>query len=382
MKISYNWLKQYFKSEVSSEAILEALPLIGFDVEETEVLGPPQMEQVVVGEVIEFEAHPNADRLRLCKVKTAEGDDYHSIICGAKNFKAGDRVMVALPGAVLPGNFKIKKSKLRGIESQGMLCSAKELNIGQDHDGIMVLDASIALGTELNTLYSDTDIIFHLEVTPNRVDVLSHIGLARELLARFGGTVEAPKIQTDLPVADSLESNSVLQSLSVEATDVCPEYSAICIEGVQVGPSPDWLKQSLESVALRSINNIVDITNYVLHETGQPLHAFDSAKVSEQSLTIRYAKEGEKVNTLDEKTHTLNDTMVVIADASKPVAIAGVIGSADAEVDESTQSIILESAYFNPSSVRKTARRLNLSTDSSYRFERGVDPLGVRYGIE
>ena len=382
MKISYNWLKQYFKSEVSSEAILEALPLIGFDVEETEVLGPPQMEQVVVGEVIEFEAHPNADRLRLCKVKTAEGDDYHSIICGAKNFKAGDRVMVALPGAVLPGNFKIKKSKLRGIESQGMLCSAKELNIGQDHDGIMVLDASIALGTELNTLYSDTDIIFHLEVTPNRVDVLSHIGLARELVARFGGTVEAPKIQSDLPVADSLESNSVLQSLSVEATDVCPEYSAICIEGVQVGPSPDWLKQSLESVGLRSINNIVDITNYVLHETGQPLHAFDSAKVSGQSLTIRYAKEGEKVNTLDEKTHTLNDTMVVIADASKPVAIAGVMGSADAEVDASTQSIILESAYFNPSSVRKTARTLNLSTDSSYRFERGVDPQGVRYGIE
>ena len=382
MKISYNWLKQYFKSEVSSEAILEALPLIGFDVEETEVLGPPQMEQVVVGEVIEFEAHPNADRLRLCKVKTAEGDDYHSIICGAKNFKAGDRVMVALPGAVLPGNFKIKKSKLRGIESQGMLCSAKELNIGQDHDGIMVLDASIALGTELNTLYSDTDIIFHLEVTPNRVDVLSHIGLARELVARFGGTVEAPKIQSELPIDDSLESNSVLQSLSVEATDVCPEYSAICIEGVQVGPSPDWLKQSLESVGLRSINNIVDITNYVLHETGQPLHAFDSAKVSGQSLTIRYAKEGEKVNTLDEKTHTLNDTMVVIADASKPVAIAGVMGSADAEVDASTQSIILESAYFNPSSVRKTARTLNLSTDSSYRFERGVDPQGVRYGIE
>ena len=382
MKISYNWLKQYFKSEVSSEAILEALPLIGFDVEETEVLGPPQMEQVVVGEVIEFEAHPNADRLRLCKVKTAEGDDYHSIICGAKNFKAGDRVMVALPGAVLPGNFKIKKSKLRGIESQGMLCSAKELNIGQDHDGIMVLDASIALGTELNTLYSDTDIIFHLEVTPNRVDVLSHIGLARELVARFGGTVEAPKIQSELPIDDSLESNSVLQSLSVEATDICPEYSAICIEGVQVGPSPDWLKQSLESVGLRSINNIVDITNYVLHETGQPLHAFDSAKVSGQSLTIRYAKEGEKVNTLDEKTHTLNDTMVVIADASKPVAIAGVMGSADAEVDASTQSIILESAYFNPSSVRKTARTLNLSTDSSYRFERGVDPQGVRYGIE
>ena len=382
MKISYNWLKQYFKSEISSEAILDALPLIGFDVEETEVLGPPQMEHVVVGEVIEYEAHPNADRLRLCKVKTAEGEAHHSIICGAKNFKAGDRVMVALPGAVLPGNFKIKKSKLRGVESEGMLCSAKELNIGQDHDGIMVLDSSIALGTELNTLYSDTDIIFHLEVTPNRVDVLSHIGLARELVARFGGNVEIPNIQSDLPIVDSLESNAVLKSLNVEASDVCPEYSAICIEGVQVGPSPDWLKQSLESVGLRSINNIVDITNYVLHEMGQPLHAFDSDKLSGQSLKIRHAKEGEKITTLDEKTHSLNESMVVIADDSKPVAIAGVMGSADAEVDERTQSIILESAYFHPSSVRKTARKLNLSTDSSYRFERGVDPKGVRYGIE
>ena len=382
MKISYNWLKQYFKSEISSETILEALPLIGFDVEETEVLGPPQMEQVVVGEVIEFEPHPNADRLRLCKVRTAEGEGHHSIICGAKNFKAGDRVMVALPGAVLPGNFKIKKSKLRGIDSEGMLCSAKELNIGQDHDGIMILAPSVALGTELNTLYSDTDIIFHLEITPNRVDVLSHVGLARELVARFGGNVQIPKIHTDLPSADNLEPNSVLKSLIVDASDICPEYSAICIEGVRVGTSPDWLRQSLESVGLRSINNIVDITNFVLHETGQPLHAFDSAKVSGQSLKIRCAFDGEKVKTLDEKIHTLSPSMLVIADDSKPVAIAGVMGSADAEVDESTQSIILESAYFNPSSIRKTARKLNLSTDSSYRFERGVDPQGIQYAIE
>ena len=382
MKISYNWLKQYFKTEVSSEAILNALPLIGFDVEETEVLGPPQMEQVVVGEVIEFEAHPNADRLRLCKVKTTEGEGHHSIICGAKNFKAGDRVMVALPGAVLPGNFKIKKSKLRGIESEGMLCSAKELNIGQDHDGIMILDSSVALGTELNTLYSDTDIIFHLEITPNRVDALSHIGLARELVARFGGTTEIPKIHSDLQAVNVLESNTMLKSLVVEASDVCPEYSAVCIEGVQVGPSPSWLKDSLESIGLRSINNIVDITNYVLHESGQPLHAFDAAKISGQSLKIRYALDGEKVNTLDEKTHSLDDAMLVIADDSKPVAIAGVMGSADAEVDENTRSVILESAYFNPSSVRKTARKLNLSTDSSYRFERGVDPQGLKFGIE
>tara|TARA_B100002019_G_scaffold290433_1_gene308125 strand:+ start:2200 stop:4668 length:2469 start_codon:yes stop_codon:yes gene_type:complete len=382
MKISYNWLKQYFLSECSSEAILEALPLMGFDVEETEVLGPPPMEQVVVGEVLDFEAHPNADRLRLCRVQTEEGAEAHSIICGAKNFVSGDRVMVALPGAVLPGNFKIKKSKLRGIESEGMLCSSKELNIGQDHDGILLLERSHPLGTPVNTVFPENDIIFHLEITPNRVDVLSHIGLARELAARFDGTVSLPNIAKVNEVNASHQANAILKSVQVEAPELCPEYSVLCIEGLVVAPSPPWLKSALESVGLRSINNVVDITNYVLHETGHPLHAFDAGKISGKALTVREANAGEIITTLDEKKHELAPSMLVIADTKKPLAIAGVMGSSDAEVDLQTQSIVLEAAYFKPSSVRMTARRLGISTDSSYRFERGVDPLGIQFAIE
>lgn len=382
MKISYNWLKQYLKSECSSEAILDALPLMGFDVEETEVHGPPPMEQVVVGEVLDFEAHPNADRLRLCRVQTEEGGEAHSIICGAKNFVSGDRVMVALPGAVLPGNFKIKKSKLRGIESEGMLCSSKELNIGQDHDGILILDRSQPLGTPVNTVFPDNDIIFHLEITPNRVDVLSHIGLARELAARFNGTLSLPESPQVSNVNAGHEANAILNSIQVDVPELCPEYSVLCIEGLVVAPSPPWLKSALESVGLRSINNVVDITNYVLHETGQPLHAFDAGKISGQTLTVRKANAGECITTLDEKKHELSPSMMVIADAEKPLAIAGVMGSFDAEVDSQTKSIVLESAYFKPTSVRMTARRLGISSDSSYRFERGVDPLGIQFAIE
>ena len=231
-------VKAVLSLRVFIEAILEALPLMGFDVEETEVLGPPPMEQVVVGEVLDFEAHPNADRLRLCRVQTEEGAEAHSIICGAKNFVSGDRVMVALPGAVLPGNFKIKKSKLRGIESEGMLCSSKELNIGQDHDGILLLERSHPLGTPVNTVFPENDIIFHLEITPNRVDVLSHIGLARELAARFDGSVSLPNIAKVNDVNSSHQANAILKSAQYEAPELCPEYSVLCIEGLVVASVP------------------------------------------------------------------------------------------------------------------------------------------------
>lgn len=382
MKISYNWLKQYLDSDIKPESILDALPLLGFDIEETETLGPPQMEHVVVGQVIEYEAHPNADRLRLCKVKTDESEQIHSIICGAKNFKQGDKVMVALPGAVLPGNFKIKKSKLRGIESQGMLCSAKELNIGQDHEGIMIIEASVPLGTPINQCYSDSDIIFNLEITPNRVDVLSHIGVARELLARFGGSLQVPKLKTQLKTSDTLKPNALLKSLELKNTELCSEYAAVCIENVKIQKSPQWLIQSLEAVGLRSVNNVVDITNYVLHESGQPLHAFDSNKLENNSIQVRNAQKGEAIKTLDGKDYKLNESILVVADAQKPIAIAGVMGGANTEVDENSQSIILEAAYFDPSSIRRTARALGISTDSSYRFERGVDAVGIEYAIQ
>lgn len=380
MKISYNWLKNYIALdpvEHSPEVLQEVLPLLGFDIEEIEKLGPPQLNNVVVGQVLEFGQHPDADRLRCCKVSTGNEGEVHDIVCGAKNFKQGDKVMVALPGAVLPGNFKIKASKLRGQPSAGMMCSAKELHIGQDHDGIMILGEDTALGTPVNALYTDGDTILNLEITPNRVDVLSHIGVARELAARFGLSVKYPEVKAGMEHARSAEP--LISGVEVVATDVCPHYTATCIKGVTVGPSPKWLKEAIEATGQRSINNVVDVTNYVLHETCQPLHAFDAAKIKGGKLVVRKASAGETITTLDEKERTLTEEMTVIADAERALVVAGVMGSLDAEVEDATTDIVLEAAYFNPSSVRATARQLTLSTDSSYRFERGVDPQGVEY---
>ncbi|PXA04111.1 phenylalanine--tRNA ligase subunit beta [Coraliomargarita sinensis] len=380
MKISYNWLKNYIdlnETEHSPEILAEVLPLLGFDIEEYEKLGPPPLENVVVGEVVRYDKHPDADRLRCCIVRTAEEDEPHRIVCGAKNFEAGDKVMVALPGAVLPGNFKIKKSKLRGQPSEGMMCSAKELKIGQDHDGIMVLNPEVKLGTPLNELYKDSDTVFDLEITPNRVDVLSHLGVARELSARFGLPVKYPEVKSS--TENETSGEPLISALEVSAPEFCPHYTAICIKGVKVGPSPKWLKVAIEATGQRSINNVVDVTNYVLHETCQPLHAFDAAKIKGSKLVVRLACEGEEITTLDDATRSLDASMGVIADAERPLVVAGVMGSVDAEVDDSTTDVILESAYFDPSSVRATSRKLGLSSDSSYRFERGIDPRGTIY---
>lgn len=380
MKISYNWLKKYIDLDPvkhTPEVLAEVLPLLGFDIEEYEKLGPPQLENVVVGQVLEYDQHPDADRLRCCKVSTGQEGEPHKIVCGAKNFNAGDRVMVALPGAVLPGDFKIKASKLRGQPSEGMMCSAKELQIGQDHDGIMILDESIALGTPLNELYADGDTVFDLEITPNRVDVLSHIGVARELSAKFGLPVKYPEVQAS--TENPADGKALISGVEVLAPEVCPHYTAICIKGVKVGPSPKWLKDAIEATGQRSINNVVDVTNYVLHETCQPLHAFDAAKIQGGKLLVRMAEMGEGITTLDDIERELNPNMAVIADAERPLVVAGVMGSVDAEVDENTTDVVLEAAYFAPTSVRSTARRLGISSDSSYRFERGVDPKGVLY---
>lgn len=380
MKISYNWLKNYLDLDPvahAPEVLAEVLPLLGFEIESLEKLGPPPLEHVVVGQVVSFGPHPNADRLRVCQVRTDESGACHNIVCGAKNFVEGDRVMVALPGAVLPGDFKIKKSELRGVPSEGMMCSARELQIGQDHDGIMILDASTPLGTPLNALYADCDTVFDLEITPNRVDVLSHLGLARELAARFDLEVKYPEVKAS--TENPSQGEPLLSGVEVSATEVCPHYTAICIKGVKVGPSPKWLRDTIEATGQRSINNVVDVTNYVLHETCQPLHAFDAAKIKGRKLQVRMAGDGEPITTLDGVKRTLDATMAVIADAERPLVVAGVMGSVDAEVDALTTDIVLEAAYFNPSSIRATARKLGLSSDSSYRFERGVDPAGIIY---
>ncbi|MGB1127631.1 MAG: phenylalanine--tRNA ligase subunit beta [Opitutales bacterium] len=380
MKISYNWLKNYIalhETEHSPEILAEVLPLLGFDIESYETLGPPQLDKVVVGQVIQYDRHPDADRLRCCLVTTGQEGEVHKIVCGAKNFQAGDKVMVALPGAVLPGDFKIKASKLRGQPSEGMMCSARELQIGQDHDGIMILDPDTPLGTPLNELYKDGDTVFDLEITPNRVDVLSHIGVARELAARFKLPVQHPEVKS------STENPSggapLIAAVDVHAPEFCPHYTATCIRGVKVGPSPKWLKDAIEATGQRSINNVVDVTNYVLHETCQPLHAFDAAKIQGGKLVVRAAGEGEKLTTLDGVERTLTADMGVIADAERPLVIAGVMGSVDAEVDARTSDVVLEAAYFDPASVRATSRRLGLSSDSAYRFERGIDPKGTVY---
>lgn len=380
MKISYNWLKNYIDLDPvdhSPEVLAEVLPLLGFDVEEYEKLGPPQLENVVVGQVLEYVQHPDADRLRCCKVSTGKEGEVHDIVCGAKNFTQGDKVMVALPGAVLPGDFKIKASKLRGQPSAGMMCSAKELQIGQDHEGIMILEPDTKPGTPLNALFADGDTVFDLEITPNRVDVLSHIGVARELSAKFGMPVQYPEVEAGRENPSS--GDPLIGGVEVSAPEVCPHYTAICIRGVKIGPSPRCIKDAIEATGQRSINNVVDVTNYVLHETCQPLHAFDAAKIRGGKLFVRMANEGEKVTTLDEVERTLTAEMAVIADAERPLVVAGIMGSLDAEVDEETTDIVLEAAYFAPTSVRATCRKLGLSSDSSYRFERGVDPKGITY---
>ena len=257
------------------------------------------------------------------------------------------------------------------------MCSAKELQIGQDHEGIMIIDQDATLGTPVNELYDDGDTVLNLEITPNRVDVLSHIGVARELAAKFGLAVKYPEVKVSKKNASA--GDALISSVEVSAPEVCPHYTAICIKGVKVGPSPKWLKDAIEGTGQRSINNVVDVTNYVLHETCQPLHAFDAAKIKGNKLVVRMASEGEQITTLDEVERKLTANMAVIADAERPLVIAGVMGSLDAEVEETTTDIVLEAAYFAPTSIRATARKLNLSSDSSYRFERGVDPKGVIY---
>ncbi len=377
MKISRQWIQNYVDlSPYSNAEIAHALTMVGFEVEGIEETGLPQLENVVVGEIESFEQHPNADRLSVCQVDVGDGT-LRNIVCGAKNFQAKDRVIVALPGAVLPGDFKIKKGNLRGVKSEGMLCSEKELGIGGDHAGIAILQERPELGTPVNALFQDSgDSIFDIEITPNRPDALSHIGIARELAAWFRLELRYPELKLNLGEATA---GKLVETLEVSVPERCPHYRGYSIRGVKVAESPKWLKEAITAIGLRPINNVVDITNYVLHELGQPLHAFDVKKIGGKRIVVRAAGDGEMITTLDEKERLLDPSMTVIADAERALVVAGVMGSIDAEVDESTVDVFLESAWFDPSTTRKTARTLGLSTDSSYRFERGVDPKGAEF---
>ncbi|NDV61531.1 phenylalanine--tRNA ligase subunit beta [Puniceicoccales bacterium CK1056] len=376
MKVSLEWLNEYVDlSGLSVEEISHALTMVGFEVEGISQAGLAQLEHVVVGEITSFDKHPNADRLSVCEVDVGTGE-LQTIVCGAKNFRAKDRVIAALPGSVLPGNFKIKKSKLRGVVSNGMLCSERELGIGDDHAGIAILEARPAIGTPVNELYPEPDSVFDIEITPNRPDALSHIGIARELAAWFKRDLRYPELQVNPSEA---KEGKLVETLESVEPELCPHYRGYNLRGVAVGDSPEWLKRRLTAIGLRPINNVVDATNYILHETGQPLHAFDVSKIRGSKIIVRSANAGEKLVTLDDKERVLKPENLVIADADRALVVAGVMGSVDAEVDDNTQDIFLEAAWFNPVSVRRTSKQLGLSTDSSYRFERGVDPKGAEY---
>ena len=371
MKVSLNWLRELVELPATVPALVDLLTMAGVEVEGIETTGC-SIANIVVGEIQETEQHPNADKLSVCKVNDGSGTP-RQIVCGAKNFRVGDKVPLALPGAQMSPDFVIKVGKLRGVESQGMMCSSEELGLPATlgargaEDGLLILPADAKPGTPFVEVFR-SDTVLDLEVTPNRPDLLSVIGIAREIATLTGKTLLFEKPTAALPT----DAGGIV----VEDAALCPLYTARAINGVKVGASPDWLRAKLEAVGLRSINNIVDITNLVLLASGQPLHAFDADKL-DGALRVRVATEGEAFLALDGKTYKLAAGQLVIADQRRAVAIAGVMGGEETSVTESTTNIILESAAFSPQSIRRTSRALGLSSDSSYRFERGVDVEGV-----
>jgi len=372
MQVSLSWLSTHLDlSGYTTDQLSDLLTFAGIEVEGIEEKGIAS-DKVVVARIDSFVQHPNADKLSVCQVDDGSGT-LRQIVCGAKNFKAGDKVPLALPGAVLPGGFAIKEGKLRDVVSNGMMCSGKEIGLGEDTGGLMILDPSLPAGKPLKEIIV-SDTVFDLEITPNRSDLLSHLGLARELAALTGLPLKGAR---DHVAATSKTREARESEVALQAADGCPYYTARIIKGIKVGPSPDWLKASLESIGLRPINNIVDITNYVLMEMGQPLHAFDLDKL-QGGIVVRRAAEGEKILALDGTEPTLLPEDLVIADSQRAVAIAGVMGGEETGVTEGTVNMVLEAAYFTPSGIRRTSRRLGIHSDSSYRFERGMDPQQVQ----
>lgn len=365
MKVSLNWLAEHVELGLSADDLSKHLLTLGFEVAGRERRGPA-FTGVVVGKVLAKDKHPNADKLAVCVVD--DGAAKWNVVCGAPNVAAGQTIAFARIGAVLPGNFKIAKAKLRGVESQGMICSREELGLSKDTDGIWVLGEGPALGTDVGSLLGPADDVLEVEVTSNRPDCLSHRGLARELAAYFKRPLK--------PLSGGLEG--VLgESLPVSVEDgtACTYYSGRLIENVKVADSPAWLKNRLEAIGLRPINSVVDITNFILHDIGQPLHAFDADALKGGKVIVRRARKGEKLLALDHKTHDLPEGLLVIADAERPVALAGVMGGEETAVTTKTTRVLLEAAHFAPSEARRSSQATRLRSDSSYRFERGTDPL-------
>jgi len=388
MKISYNWLKDYLNINIDPEIVSNYLTDIGLEVEKLEQIESIKggLKGIIIGEVVNKEKHPNADRLNLTTVDLGL-DENIQIVCGAPNVDVGQKVPVATVGTYLysgENKFKIKKSKIRGEESVGMICSESELGLGDDDDGIMILDINAKVGRNLSDHFDiENDTIFHIGLTPNRTDAMSHIGVARDLKC-FLNTIENNNLTLCLPNINNYKNIDNLKKLNIEINDskLCPRYSAVLIKDIVVKDSPDWLKTKLKSIGLVPINNIVDITNFVLHEIGQPLHAFDYSKIKDEKIIVKTFKDKKSFTTLDNNTLSLSTDDLMICDSNDPLCIAGVFGGLSSGVSNETNEILLESAYFNPTTVRKTAKRHNLSTDASFRYERGCDPNITIYALK
>jgi len=362
MKFFVNWLGEFVDLPEDPEEIADLLTRAGVETKNIETRGA-KIDNVIVSQITASSRHPNADRLTVCEVNDGSGTK-RQIVCGATNYKVGDKVPLALPGAKLPNGTEIRKSKLRGVESEGMLCSAIELELGQDAFGLLILSPKAKIGAPIGDVFP-SETILDVEITPNRGDLLSHFGLAREIAALTGNKLKSTPREAKIDIRKT--------GVTISAIRDCPFFSARRVDSVKVGPSPQWLRAKIESVGIRSINNIVDISNFVMLELGQPTHAFDADKL-EGGINVRLARDGEKFLALDGKTYSLKPDNLVVADQERAVGIAGVMGGEETGVTESTKNILLESAYFLPASVRRTARNLSLPSDASYRFERGVDP--------
>jgi len=387
MNISYNWLKQYINIDVTPDELSKALTSIGLEVggvEEVQTI-KGGLEGLVIGEVLTCSAHENSDHLHVTTVNIGAGEPIQ-VVCGAPNVAAGQKVVVATVGTKLYSgeeSFSIKRSKIRGVESFGMICAEDEIGVGTSHDGIIVLPAEAIVGTLAKDYYGiKNDTLLEVDITPNRIDAASHFGVARDLAAFFALKDKLVKLTKPSVEAFAIQNTNLPIPVTVENTDACPRYSAVTISGVKVTESPEWLKNYLLIIGLRPINNIVDVTNFVLHELGQPMHAFDADKIKGGEVRVKMLAEGTPFTTLDGTERKLNAADLMICNAEAPMCIAGVFGGLDSGVTEATQNVFLESAYFNPVSIRKTARRHGLNTDASFRYERGCDPTNTIYVLK
>ena len=387
MNISYNWLKRYIALQDDAETVAKILTSIGLEVGTVETVETIRggLRGLVVGEVLSCEPHPNSDHLHITKVNIGEGEPL-PIVCGAPNVAAGQKVIVATIGTVLydgDQSFTIKKGKLRGEDSFGMICAEDEIGVGTDHAGIIVLPADTPVGMKAADYYHvENDTIIEVDITPNRSDAASHFGVARDLYAYYQAHGQKVKLTKPSVEAFAINSHDLPICVHVDAPEACPRYTGVSIHGVTVKESPEWLKNSLLAIGLRPINNVVDVTNFVLHECGQALHAFDADKIKGNEIHVRMAKQGEKFVTLDGIEREMNERDLMIANAEEAMCIAGVFGGLDSGVTDMTKNVFLESAYFDPVTIRKTSRRHQLQTDASFRYERGCDPNNTLYVLK